>query len=155
MSLSQFWAVPLWRGNSPSPRSGWHALKFHQTLQDDYALDFGGLDPKTGSEWPVMAVFKKSGRGANAKVRLFWKGEMTGEMADPGKDHAAALIPRPCGLCLISRRKGVATNGTRCSTAEELALNEEWGAAHVRNGSNAVPCYAPNLSHSLRTPPTP
>jgi predicted dithiol-disulfide oxidoreductase (DUF899 family) len=65
---------------------GWHALKFHQTVEDDYALDFGGLDPKTGSEWPVMAVFKKSGSGENANVRLFWKGEMTGEMADQGKD---------------------------------------------------------------------
>jgi predicted dithiol-disulfide oxidoreductase (DUF899 family) len=58
---------------------GWHALKFHQTVQD-------GLDPKTGSEWPVMAVFKKSGNGKNAKIRLFWKGEMTGKMADKGKD---------------------------------------------------------------------
>ncbi|CAM3102180.1 DUF899 domain-containing protein [Sphingomonas antarctica] len=65
---------------------GWHALRFYQTLGDDYALDFGGLDPKTGAEWPVMAVFKKYGSGENAEVRLFWKGEMTGEMADEGKD---------------------------------------------------------------------
>jgi predicted dithiol-disulfide oxidoreductase (DUF899 family) len=65
---------------------GWHDLQFHQTVGDDYALDFGGLDPKSGSEWPVMAVFKKSGMGKDAKVRLFWKGEMTGEMADKGKD---------------------------------------------------------------------
>lgn len=33
---------------------------------------------------PVIAVFKKD--GSDAKVRLFWKGEMTGEMADEGKD---------------------------------------------------------------------
>jgi predicted dithiol-disulfide oxidoreductase (DUF899 family) len=65
---------------------GWHALKFHQLAGDDYAVDFGGLDPKTGSEWPVMAVFKKSGSGQGAKVRLFWKGEMTAEMSDKGKD---------------------------------------------------------------------
>ncbi|MBA3896971.1 MAG: DUF899 family protein [Sphingomonadaceae bacterium] len=65
---------------------GWRALKFLQTVGDAYALDFGGLDPKTGWEWPVMAVFKKSGSGKGAKVRLFWKGEMTGEMADNGKD---------------------------------------------------------------------
>jgi predicted dithiol-disulfide oxidoreductase (DUF899 family) len=64
----------------------WHALKFHQIVGDDYALDFVGLDPKTGSEWPVMAVFKKSGSGKGAKVRLFWKAEMTGEMSDKGKD---------------------------------------------------------------------
>lgn len=74
---------------------GWHALKFHQTVKDEYALDFGGLDPKTGSEWPVMAVFKKSGSGKNAKVRLFWKGEMTGEMADPGKDPRGGPDPSP------------------------------------------------------------
>ena len=74
---------------------GWHALKFYQTVHDDYALDFGGLDPKTGSEWPVMAVFKKSGRGENAKVRLFWKGEMTGEMADLGKDPRGGPDPSP------------------------------------------------------------
>lgn len=60
---------------------GWRALKFFQ-VRDDYALDFGGLDPDTGSEWAVIAVFKKSGSG----VRLFWKGEMTSKMADEGKD---------------------------------------------------------------------
>ncbi len=65
---------------------GWRALKFLQTVGDAYAIDFGGLDPKSGFEWPVLAVFKKSGTGKGAKVRLFWKGEMTGEMADSGKD---------------------------------------------------------------------
>jgi predicted dithiol-disulfide oxidoreductase (DUF899 family) len=61
---------------------GWHALKFAQTVGDDYALDFGGLDPEKGWEYPVMAVFRKHGDA----VRLFWKGEMTGAMADEGKD---------------------------------------------------------------------
>ena len=65
---------------------GWHTLKFHQIVGDAYALDFGGLDPASGSEWPVMAVFKKSGTGKGAKIRLFWKGEMTGAMSDNGKD---------------------------------------------------------------------
>lgn len=74
---------------------GWHALKFHQIVHDDYALDYGGLDPKTGSESPVMAVFKKSGSGENAKVRLFWKGEMTSEMADQGKDPRGGPDPSP------------------------------------------------------------
>lgn len=64
----------------------WHALKFHQIVGDDYALDFGGLDPKTGWEYPVLAVFKREGEGKEARVRLFWKGEMTAEMADEGKD---------------------------------------------------------------------
>ena len=65
---------------------GWRALKFLQTVGDAYALDFGGLDPQSGFEWPVMAVFRKTGTSAGAKVRLFWKGEMTGQMADKGKD---------------------------------------------------------------------
>ncbi|MFE0018621.1 DUF899 family protein [Mesorhizobium sp. NPDC059054] len=76
-------------GRSPVERQvafarerGWHHLQFHQTVGDSYALDFGGLDPANGWEYPVMAVFQKSDDG----VRLFWKGEMTGEMADAGKD---------------------------------------------------------------------
>ncbi|MGX7896425.1 DUF899 family protein [Tsuneonella sp. HG222] len=76
-------------GRSPVERQiafaqerGWHHLKFAQTCGDSYALDFGGLDPETGWEYPVLAVFRKEGE----TVRLFWKGEMTGEMTDPGKD---------------------------------------------------------------------
>ena len=65
---------------------GWHTLRFHQTVGDDYALDFGGLDPDSGLEWPVMAVFKKTGSGKDTRVQLFWKGEMTSEMAEEGKD---------------------------------------------------------------------
>lgn len=65
---------------------GWNALRFHQIVGDDYAIDFGGLDPKSGAEWPVIAVFKKTGSGESAQARLFWKGEMTGEMAEKGKD---------------------------------------------------------------------
>ena len=65
---------------------GWHALKFHQTVGDDYALDFGGLDPSTGWEYPVLTVLQKEGSVENATIRLFWKGEMTSKMADEGKD---------------------------------------------------------------------
>ena len=75
-------------GRSPVERQvafarerGWHALKFVQTVGDDYPRDFGGL-AADGLEWPVLAIFKR----VDGKVRLFWKGEMTGEMADHGKD---------------------------------------------------------------------
>ncbi|MEO7570765.1 MAG: DUF899 family protein, partial [Croceibacterium sp.] len=61
---------------------GWQHLPFAQTVSDAYALDFGGLDPEKGWEYPVLAVFHKKG----GTVRLFWKGEMTGAMADKGKD---------------------------------------------------------------------
>jgi predicted dithiol-disulfide oxidoreductase (DUF899 family) len=65
---------------------GWRALTFFQTVGDDYAFDFGGLDPASGAEWPVIAVFTKHGTGKDAAVRLFWKAEMTAAMADAGKD---------------------------------------------------------------------
>jgi len=76
-------------GRSPVERQiafaqerGWQHLKFAQTIGDEFALDFGGLDPKKGWEYPVMMVFQRDGDA----VRLFWKGAMTGEMADKGKD---------------------------------------------------------------------
>ncbi|WP_407925202.1 DUF899 family protein [Glacieibacterium frigidum] len=75
-------------GRSPVERQaafarerGWQALRFVQAVGDDYPRDFGGLDTD-GSEWPVLAVFKR----VDGAARLFWKGEMTGEMADPGHD---------------------------------------------------------------------
>ncbi len=63
---------------------GWHHLPFYQTVGDQYALDFGGLDPVKGWEYPVLAVFRKD----HGTVRSGYsgKGEMTGEMADKGKD---------------------------------------------------------------------
>jgi len=88
-------------GRSPVERQlafarerGWRHLHFAQTIGDDYALDFGGLDPGQGDEYPVLAVFQRDAD----EVRLFWKGEMTGEMADEGKDprggpDIAALWP--------------------------------------------------------------
>lgn len=76
-------------GRSPVERQiafaqerGWQHLRFAQTLGDEFALDFGGLDPDKGWEYPVMMVFRKDGE----VIRLFWKGAMTGEMADDGKD---------------------------------------------------------------------
>ena len=75
-------------GRSPVERQvafglerGWRNLDFYQTVGDAYSRDFGGLDAE-GSDYPLLAVFTRSA-GA---VRLFWMGEMTKEMADPGKD---------------------------------------------------------------------
>ncbi|MFL6733624.1 MAG: DUF899 family protein [Sphingomicrobium sp.] len=83
VALVVFGRSPVERQLAFARERGWHALRFLQTASDDYALDFGGLDPETGDEYPVLAVFRKD---AGGKVRLFWKGEMTGEMADAGKD---------------------------------------------------------------------
>lgn len=69
---------------------GWSSLRFAQTKGDDFALDFGGLDPDKGYEYPVLAVFRKY---ADGTVRLFWKGEMTGDMAEEGKDPRGGPDP--------------------------------------------------------------
>lgn len=74
---------------------GWRNLKFYQTVGDDYAVDFGGLDTESGWEFPVLAVFRKEQHGGDAKVRLFWMGEMSGEMADPGQDPRGSPDPAP------------------------------------------------------------
>jgi len=83
-------------GRSPVERQlafakerAWDALPFYQTVGDDYGLDFGGLDQSNGWEYPVLAVFQKSSAG----VRLFWRGEMTKEMAEPGKDPRGGPDP--------------------------------------------------------------
>jgi len=60
---------------------GWRDLNFVQTVGDDYAKDIGVLMPD-GSEYPALTVYRRDGD----RVRLFWAGEMTREMADPGQD---------------------------------------------------------------------
>jgi predicted dithiol-disulfide oxidoreductase (DUF899 family) len=99
--LEQRIAVAVF-GRSPVERQfafrverGWRNLKFYQTVGDDYALDFGGLDTRSGWEFPVLAVFCKEQNGGEANVRLFWMGEISGEMADPGQDPRGAPDPAP------------------------------------------------------------
>ena len=85
-------------GRSPVERQlafaherGWQHLRFVQCEGDAYPLDFGGWFPDKGWEFPVLAVFRKDGD----RVRLFWKGEMTKEMADPGKDPRGGVDLAP------------------------------------------------------------
>ena len=89
-------------GRSPVERQlafkaerGWRNLTFYQTSDDGFATDFGGLDRANGWEFPVLAVFGKEGNGTDARVGLFWMGEMSGEMADPGQDPRGAPDPAP------------------------------------------------------------
>jgi predicted dithiol-disulfide oxidoreductase (DUF899 family) len=60
---------------------GWRDLDFVQTVGDDYANELGLINDD-GSENPALLVFKRDGD----QVRLFWKSEMTAEMADPDQD---------------------------------------------------------------------
>jgi predicted dithiol-disulfide oxidoreductase (DUF899 family) len=79
-------------GRSPVERQlafaqerGWTSLDFVQTVGDDYARDLGALTAD-GQEYPALVVYHREG----AQVRLFWAGEMSGEMADPGQDPRGA-----------------------------------------------------------------
>ena len=85
---------------------GWRHLRFAKTLGDGFALDFGGLDPASGWEFPVMAVFRKAGDA----VRLFWMGEISGEMADPGQDPRGAPDPAPLWAMLDLTPEGRGTD---------------------------------------------
>jgi predicted dithiol-disulfide oxidoreductase (DUF899 family) len=75
-------------GRSPVQRQmdfarerGWAFLDFVQSVGDDHARDIGALRPD-GQEDPALVVYHREG----TQVRLFWAGEMDGEMADPGQD---------------------------------------------------------------------
>ncbi|MDM0108204.1 DUF899 family protein [Variovorax sp. J22R24] len=76
---------PVERQYAFAQERGWRDLNFVQTVGDDYARDIGVLQPD-GSEYPALVVFKRDGD----KARLFWAGEMTGDMADPGQDPRGA-----------------------------------------------------------------
>jgi predicted dithiol-disulfide oxidoreductase (DUF899 family) len=69
---------------------GWRNLDFYQTVGDDFARDYRALHDD-GSEWAVVAVWKRDGD----KVRLFWAAEGGPETADPGFDPHLAPDPTP------------------------------------------------------------
>ena len=80
-----FGRSPVERQQAFAAARGWQALDFVQLVGDDYARDFRLLN-SDGGENPMLAVFRKDGD----EVRLFWKSEMTAEMADPGQDPRGA-----------------------------------------------------------------
>lgn len=85
VALKIFGRSPVERQTAFAQGRGWQALDFVQTVGDDYARDFGLLGAD-GSEDPALVVFKRNGDS----IRLFWKGEMSAAMADPGQDPRGA-----------------------------------------------------------------
>lgn len=81
VALKIFGRSPVERQRDFAAERGWQGLDFVQTVGDDYARDFNLLNAD-GSENPALVVFKKSG----SNVRMFWRSEMTRDMADPGQD---------------------------------------------------------------------
>ena len=95
-------------GRSPIERQlafkkerGWRNLKFYATTDDAFPKDYRGL-AEDGSEWPILAVFKKDG----GKVRLFWAAEMSSETSDPGQDPRGAPDLAPLWNLLDTTPKG-------------------------------------------------
>ena len=107
VAVAVFGRSPVERQFAFRSERGWRNLKFYQTVGDDYALDFGGLDTSNGWEYPVLALFQKGQDGA---VRLFWMGEMSGEMADPGQDPRGSVDPAPLWTMLDLTPEGRGTD---------------------------------------------
>ena len=81
---------PVERQRAFAKERGWADLDLLQTLGDDYARDLGVLTPE-GDEYPALVVYRREGD----RVRLFWAGEISGEMADPGQDPRGAVDIAP------------------------------------------------------------
>jgi predicted dithiol-disulfide oxidoreductase (DUF899 family) len=84
-------------GRSPVSRQvafarerGWRNLSFYQTVGDDFAKDYRGLN-EDGGEGGIVAVWQREG----ARVRLFWASEGGFGTADPGFDPHLAPDPTP------------------------------------------------------------
>ncbi len=84
-SLKILGRSPVERQLAFAQERGWSCLDFVQTGGDDYARDLGVLTPD-GQEYPALVVYRREG----TQVRLFWAGEISGEMADPGQDPRGA-----------------------------------------------------------------
>lgn len=76
---------PVERQQNFARERGWTQIEFVQTVDEDFVRDFRILNAD-GSENPAMAIFKRSG----SSIRLFWRSEMTADMADPGQDPRGA-----------------------------------------------------------------
>jgi predicted dithiol-disulfide oxidoreductase (DUF899 family) len=81
VAFKVFSRSPVERQKAFALERGWQALDFLQTVGDDYAKDFDLLMPG-GGDLAAIVVYKRGKDG----IRLFWKSEMTPDMADPGQD---------------------------------------------------------------------
>ena len=81
---------PVARQLSFARERGWSHLKFYQTIGDDFARDYRGLNEE-GREDAIVAVWQRKG----PKVNLFWAAEGGAETADPGFDPHLAPDPTP------------------------------------------------------------
>ena len=99
-------------GRSPVARQlafarerGWSNLNFYQTVGDDFARDYRGLNSE-GREDPIVAVWQRRGD----KVNLFWAAEGGTSTAEPGFDAHLAPDPTPLWTILDWTPGGRGTN---------------------------------------------
>ncbi len=96
---------PVARQLSFARERGWSHLNFYQTIGDDFARDYRGLDEK-GREDAIVAVWQRKG----PKVNLFWAAEGGADSADPGFDAHLAPDPTPLWTILDWTPSGRGTN---------------------------------------------
>lgn len=81
VAFKVFGRSPVERQKAFALERGWQALDFLQVVGDNYIRDFGLAMPG-GGDLAAIVVYKRGKDG----VRLFWRSEMTADMADPGQD---------------------------------------------------------------------
>jgi predicted dithiol-disulfide oxidoreductase (DUF899 family) len=89
IAFAVFGRSPVSRQLAFARERGWRNLEFYQTVDDDFARDYRGLDAN-GDEWPAFDVWVKRG----GQVHHFWGSEMGGT-EDPGQDPRGAPDPTP------------------------------------------------------------
>lgn len=81
---------PVARQQAVALERGWRNLHFYQSIGDDFARDYGGIDAD-GDEGAIVSVWQRRGDTVN----LFWAAEGGFDTADPGFDPHLAPDPTP------------------------------------------------------------
>lgn len=80
MAIAILGRSPVARQLAFARERGWSHLKFYETVGDDFARDYRGMDEK-GTEWPALDVWDRR----DGVIRHFWAEEMA-DTQDPGQD---------------------------------------------------------------------
>ena len=82
---------------------GWTKLKVYSDGGGDFTRDYVSAKDE---DMPGYTVFTRK----DGKIRHFWSGEMSGEMADPGQDPRGAPDPDPLWSLLDTTPEGRGTD---------------------------------------------
>lgn len=82
---------------------GWTRLKVYSDGSGDFTRDYVSAKDE---DMPGYTVFTRR----DGKIRHFWSGEMSGEMADPGQDPRGAPDPDPLWSLLDTTPEGRGTD---------------------------------------------